>query len=232
MRVVPAADAGEESRLLRVRSGRRVALSGWGSGERVLEDASVTVGEMVEHEIEVRDASGNVAERLVARSGKRGSGGRGAILGRRWRAARSRCDLWERAVPFDMANEIPIASVRVKGVAAVALAVVVGIGAFLYNGHRRATLHAQGREQVEEYLETELVARRFRESGGNVSVGELTRQKDFEIVEFSTPFVPSGKTRVRVVVKTPDEEIEYYFRFERVLGEWTLRGETRGGLFH
>lgn len=146
-------------------------------------------------------------------------------------ASHCRCAPPGLAVLFPMTEGIHIATFRFRGVAAVVVVVVATVAAFVYNGHRRGTLHAQGREQVEEYLRSELPARRFRERGAKASVEEIRRQKDFEIVEFSAPFVPGDKTRVWVVVRTPDEELEYCFRFRRSLGAWRLDGESAGGLF-
>lgn len=130
-----------------------------------------------------------------------------------------------------MSQEIRLATFRFKGAGAVVALVVIVLGSIAFNSFRVSSLHAEGRSQVEDYLEMELPSRLVRERGArHVTSRDLESAKSFEITEFSTSWIPRDTTRVRVVVRVDGEDLTYYFRFRRALGSWSLRGETRGPL--
>ncbi len=126
---------------------------------------------------------------------------------------------------------INLGTFRFRGVWAIVAAVVILLVAGGWVLHRRSSLEEQGRKQVEEYLELELPAREFRERGGRgVSASRLRQTSEFEIVEFSVPFYPRDRCRVRVRIAVDGTEETFYFLFRRTLGEWQLRHETRAGV--
>lgn len=127
--------------------------------------------------------------------------------------------------------EIPIGTIRFKGVWGVVGIVGICLAGLLYVNHRRSSLEEAASEQLREHLALELPSRLLREGSTHMANSEIFRKlQDFEITEIAVPWFPGDRARVRVEVSSSlgEETLHYWFR--RSLGTWSLQHEARPGL--